>query len=95
MTNSPQKPKRKRAKFTGSARITLAAVSVAGFVGGWNLIARLEEKEAQANEPQPVNPEPLLQPASHRMSHATPSKRQRTAGQRRGFLAAGRLMARA
>ena len=64
MTNSTQKSKRKRTKFSGNAKITLAAVSMIGFVGGWNLIARLEHEEAQANEPQPFNPEPVLQPAS-------------------------------
>ncbi len=43
---------KKRAKFTNSARITLSALSLLGFVGGWNLIGQLEkEDEALASEP--------------------------------------------
>jgi hypothetical protein len=57
--NQSQKPrpKRKRAAFTGSAKVTLAALSVLGFIGGWDVIARLDHhKEAQASEPVPVSP---------------------------------------
>jgi hypothetical protein len=65
----PQKPRatRKRAAFTGSAKVTLAALSVLGFIGGWDVIARLDhQKEAQASEPAPLSPvvnaNRLLQP---------------------------------
>jgi hypothetical protein len=37
-----------RRKFTGRARVTLTAVSLMSFLGGWNLIARLENQTAQA-----------------------------------------------
>ena len=43
------KLKRKRTKFTGGAKVTLAALSVISFVGGWDLIARLDWQEAQAS----------------------------------------------
>lgn len=57
--SAPQKPrpKRKRAAFTGSAKVTLAALSVLGFIGGWDVLARLDQnKTAQASEPAPVSP---------------------------------------
>ena len=50
--------KRKPPKFTGSAKITLAALSVIGFVSSWNLIARLDDNKVQANEGTPVPPPP-------------------------------------
>lgn len=56
MTTHPR-PKRKSNKFTGSAKVTLAALSVTGFIGGWNVIGRLEaqeEKPAPTPPPQPV-----------------------------------------
>lgn len=55
---------RKRAKFTGSAKITLAAASILSFVGGWNLIAHIEQKDAQASEPPTPVPSPTLPPAT-------------------------------
>ncbi len=57
-TTQKPKPKRKRAAFSGSAKVTLTALSVLGFIGGWDVIARLDNnKEAQASKPAPVNPE--------------------------------------
>jgi len=53
---TPKKNKRKPNKVTGSAKITLAALSVATFVGGWNLIAHLEDKTVPAQEPAPIPP---------------------------------------
>jgi hypothetical protein len=50
-----QNNKRKRVKFTGGAKVTLAALSMISFVGGWDLIARLDNKEAQASPPSPVD----------------------------------------
>lgn len=43
--------KRRPAKFTGGAKVTITALSLLGFVSGWNLIARVEAGEAQAGEP--------------------------------------------
>lgn len=43
--------RRKPAKFTATGKITLTAVSLIGFIGGWNLIAQAENQPAQANEP--------------------------------------------
>jgi len=54
------KPKRKRMKFTGGAKVTLAALSMIGFVGGWDLIARLDKQEAQASPPSPAGSENRL-----------------------------------
>ncbi len=59
------KARRKQSKFTGSAKITLATLSVATFIGGWNLIARVESKDAQASEPAPVPLPPTPFPASN------------------------------
>lgn len=42
--------KRRPAKFSGGAKITLTALSLFGFVSGWNVIARMEASEAQAGE---------------------------------------------
>ena len=48
---SKKLPKRKPKKFSGSAKVTLTAVSLLGFVGGWNVIARLESQKAESNPP--------------------------------------------
>jgi hypothetical protein len=58
-----QQPKRKRAKFTNSAKVTLAALSVMGFIGGWDLIARLDtNREAQASGNLPPASPPANEP---------------------------------
>jgi hypothetical protein len=62
---NPDKPLiRKRAKFTGGAKITLAAAGILSFVGGWNLIARVEQKDVQASEPPAPVPGATLPPAT-------------------------------
>lgn len=55
------RPKRKPVKFTGTAKVTLTALSLLGFIGGWNIIARVENQEAQADEP-PATPVPQFTP---------------------------------
>jgi hypothetical protein len=60
--NANSNPKRKSKKFTGSAKVTLAALTVTGFVGGWNYIGRLEAQEKQADPPSP--PQPVVWPNS-------------------------------
>lgn len=56
--NPNSRHKRKSKKFTGSAKIALGALSVTGFVGGWNFIGRLE---AQEKQPDPLSsPQPVL-----------------------------------
>jgi hypothetical protein len=72
-----QKPNRKRVKFTGSARVTLAALSVISFVGGWDLIARLDNQEAQAspknlNLPQNQSPQPTPWPTIAPLTNLPP-----------------------
>ena len=62
-----QQPKRNRATFTTSAKVTVAALSVMGFIGGWDLIARLDRgQEAQASgNLSPASPpatEPIIIP---------------------------------
>jgi hypothetical protein len=47
------KPKRTPAKFTASAKVTVAALSMMGFMGGWNLIARVDSQKSQANAAPP------------------------------------------
>ncbi len=49
-------PRKRPQKFTNSARVTLATLSVLSFIGGWNLIGRLEQAEAQTNEPSAPPP---------------------------------------
>lgn len=51
--------RRKRQEFTVGAKMTLTALTVMGFIGTWNIIARLES-QAAANE---VVPEALPAPA--------------------------------
>lgn len=53
--------RRKPAKFTTSARLTLTAFSVMGFIGGWNMIGRMEKQANPPNEPAPT-PSPLPGP---------------------------------
>ncbi len=60
---APKNNKRRPAKFTGSAKITITALSMLGFVGGWNMIARIEASEAQAGEPA-MAPLPSAQPVT-------------------------------
>lgn len=57
--------KRRPAKFTGGAKITITALSLFGFVSGWNLIARMETSEAQAGGPT-ATPLPSPQPVTLR-----------------------------
>ncbi len=53
------KPRKRPAKFTTGARVTLAALSLLSFIGGWNLIARQEAPAAQADDPVlPPTPTP-------------------------------------
>lgn len=49
MSTDKTRIRRAPPKFTGSARVTLAAFSLIGFVGSWNLIAHVENRQAQAN----------------------------------------------
>jgi hypothetical protein len=71
--SSRQKPKRKRAKFTNSAKVTLAALSVMGFIGGWDLIARLDRiKEAEASSSNTVTLPPTSPPAAELIIRPTP-----------------------
>jgi hypothetical protein len=68
-----QKPKRKRAKFTNSTKVTLAALSVMGFIGGWDFIARLDSnKEAQASSPNAGNLPLASSPAAEPIIRPTP-----------------------
>lgn len=55
MTTKRYRPRRKPKKLTNSARVTMTALSLIGFVGGWNMIGRLESGQAQAEE-QPATP---------------------------------------
>lgn len=57
---SKPKPKRKSSKFSGGAKTTLAALSVISFFGGWNIVAHVDGKNAQA-APEPAPPEPVVQ----------------------------------
>lgn len=57
-----QKRRRKSNKFNGGAKVTLAALSLASFIGSWNLIARLENQDVQANQ-LPSAPTPYPGPA--------------------------------
>ena len=66
------KPKRKRVKFTTSAKVTLAAMSVMGFIGGWDLIARLESSDAQAGPQIPDDLLPALRPVTEPAITPTP-----------------------
>lgn len=50
-SNPVTQPKRKPAKFTATGKITVTALSLMGFIGGWNVIARFNHSTAQANEP--------------------------------------------
>ncbi|HMR64511.1 MAG TPA: hypothetical protein PKE64_10920 [Anaerolineae bacterium] len=63
MTQTQAKPKRKPQNLGHSARITLTALSLLGFVGGWNLIGRAEQQQAQASEPV-ATPLPPLPPTA-------------------------------
>lgn len=47
MTTMISIPKRK--KLTPNARLALGALSLAGFLGGWNVIGRVENQAAQAD----------------------------------------------
>jgi len=59
----------KRTVLTNSAKVTLTAASILSFIGGWNLIARLEHREAQANESDPNSHLPAVtMPTSARTS---------------------------
>jgi len=61
--------RRKPAKFTTSARLTLTAFSVMGFIGGWNIIGRLEKQANPTDEPAPApSPLPWPTPASASVS---------------------------
>ncbi|MCB0227016.1 MAG: hypothetical protein KDI02_25180, partial [Anaerolineae bacterium] len=48
----------KRRKLTHKTRLALSALSLAGFLGGWNLIGRLENQTVQAEEPPTPTPSP-------------------------------------
>lgn len=63
--------RRKPTKFTTTGKITLTAVSVIGFIGGWNAIARLENQQAQASEAT-LSPLPVLTPAAAIPAAPTP-----------------------
>lgn len=63
--------RRRPGKFTASAKITLTAFSVMGFVGGWNLIGRLEKQSTPAIEPT-LNPVSFPTPATT-ANRATPT----------------------
>jgi len=52
--------RRKRQEFTVGAKVTLTALTVMGFIGTWNIIARVESRAAPANE---MPPEALPAPA--------------------------------
>lgn len=59
-TNVAKISRRKQTKLTGGVKVTLAALSVMSFIGGWDLIARLEQtKEAKAGEPD-LPPSPAI-----------------------------------
>jgi hypothetical protein len=55
------KKRRAPIKFTAAGKMTLTAVSLIGFIGGWNVIARLENQPAQAAPANPV-PAPIITP---------------------------------
>ena len=46
-----KRQKRKPKKFTGGAKVTLTALSLLGFFGGWNIIGRMENQETLAAQP--------------------------------------------
>jgi|GEM_PF-1681479 len=50
-----------RAKFTTSAKLALTAFSVMGFIGGWNMIGRVEKQLNRNDKPAPA-PSPSLWP---------------------------------
>jgi hypothetical protein len=52
--------RRKRQEFTVGAKVTLTALTVMGFIGTWNIIARMESRAALADE---MPPEALPAPA--------------------------------
>ena len=49
MGNKQQK--RKPKKFTSSGKVTLTALSLLGFFGGWNAIGRMEYRDTPAAQP--------------------------------------------
>lgn len=57
------KTKKPSTKLTHSSRISLTALSLLGLLGGWNMIARLEKQEVQADESTPL-PLPVVGPTS-------------------------------
>ena len=53
--------KRKPKKFTGGAKVTLTALSLLGFFGGWNTIGRMENQNMMdAQPPDSSNPGPAF-----------------------------------
>ena len=62
MSTDETRIRRAPPKFTGSAKVTLAAFSLIGFVGSWNLIARVEDRQAKANELPPPPLAPAIAP---------------------------------
>lgn len=55
--------RKNRRKFTTSTKVTVTALSVLSFIGGWDLIARLENQDAQADA-LPSTPAPALSPTA-------------------------------
>jgi hypothetical protein len=56
------KTRRKQMKVTTGAKITLTALSLLSFMGGWDLLARLDPRhQVQASAPAPI-PQRLIRP---------------------------------
>jgi len=48
-----------RSKFTTSSKVTLSALSIMSFFGGWNVIGHLAQKPVKADEPATPLPAPM------------------------------------
>jgi hypothetical protein len=74
MTNITKISKRKPHKFTGRAKMAVAALSILSFVGSWDLIARSDQNyQAQANKPTPLLPTAYVRPPTPTPWPAIPS----------------------
>lgn len=59
MTTKTNKPARERpTKLSGTSRILMTTLSLGAFIGGWNLIARLEGNTQDISAAPPVTPTP-------------------------------------
>ena len=71
MSTDETRIRRAPKKFTGSAKIMITTFSLIGFVGSWNLIARVENQQAKASEAPP--PSPVLPPTTSTSAAVMPT----------------------